>query len=910
MFQPDRQATLVFADPPRNSAVAFWPVPEELVTDFVELVLPGPDGVPRPVVTPVELRPISDVLDGLACTGIDDERASWPVRALGAATRRALDLVARGAFEPSLTDNDTDCWNPTPVDDHDRSVRDALIGWMPPVAHCASVPGRGDSLLSPAAAVDRLTLAVVDAMPRTAAAPVVSRLPAWADRSTADLAPWRQYLRAVGERSRCIVGLRLAPPATSDGSFSISLQVRDSEDPDRVATAAQLWAGSADGLAPGAEADTLLALRRGAAAWPPLQRMLDEAQPDTIELTDDETVALYGAIAVSLATAGIEVLIPASLSRSIRAVAHVAPTGSTEGGSHFDLASICELTWRASLDGEPLTDEELAQLAESSRPLVKFRGEWVVVDPALARKLERGTTLPAAAGLAAALAGSLVIDDDVVDVELGGSLADLADRLARANEPAELAPPAGLEAELRPYQLRGLAWLAEMADLGLGGLLADDMGLGKTVQLIAVHLFRRPSATAPSLVICPATLLSNWERELHRFAPDVTVHRYHGPDRSLDGVESGDLVLTTYGVVRRDASVLADVAWDLVVADEAQQIKNPASATARAIRQLPAEARIGLTGTPIENRLGDLWALLDWTTPGLLGSLESFRRSIAVPIERDRDADATERFARLVAPFLLRRRKDDPAIVPELPPKTESDLPVALSTEQASLYRAVVDETLANIASAEGMQRRGLVLKLLTSLKQVCNHPAQFLREPGPLPSRSGKLDAFEELVTSITDAGDSTLVFTQYVAMGHLLVKRLDDLGISARFLHGSTPLAERTRLVDEFQAGEFSVFVLSLKAGGTGLNLTRATHVVHYDRWWNPAVENQASDRAWRIGQDRPVQIHRLISEGTIEDRIATVLADKRALADSVTGEGEAWITELSNDELAELVRLGEDR
>jgi SNF2 family DNA or RNA helicase len=314
-----------------------------------------------------------------------------------------------------------------------------------------------------------------------------------------------------------------------------------------------------------------------------------------------------------------------------------------------------------------------------------------------------------------------------------------------------------------------------------------------------------------------------------------------------------------------------------------------------------------MTGTPVENRMTELWALLDWTTPGLLGSLETFRRTIAIPVERDRDELTTERFARLLSPFLLRRRKEDPEIAPELPPKTETDHPVTLSSEQAGLYRAVVEEILESIERAEGMARRGLVLKLLTALKQICNHPAQYLRQPGPLLGRSGKLELFEELVSAITDAGDSTLVFTQYVVMGQLLMTRLAEMGIPAQFLQGSLSLRARSEMVDKFQAGEFPVFIISLKAGGIGLNLTRATHVVHYDRWWNPAVENQASDRAWRIGQDRPVQIHRLISDGTIEDRIATVLSQKQALAEAVVSGGEAWLTELSTAELGDLVRLG---
>ena len=388
------------------------------------------------------------------------------------------------------------------------------------------------------------------------------------------------------------------------------------------------------------------------------------------------------------------------------------------------------------------------------------------------------------------------------------------------------------------------------------------------------------------------------------------MRRFHGGDRTLSDVAAGEFVLTTYGVVRRDHGALAEHQWGLLVADEAQHAKNPLSRTARSLRALPVTGRVALTGTPVENRLSDLWSILDWASPGLLGPLESFRRRVAIPVERDRDPDAIDAFARVIRPFVLRRRKTDPAIAPDLPPKTETDRLVPLTAEQATLYEAVVRETMAEIVEAEGIARRGLVLKLLTALKQVCNHPAQYLGQSAPIAGRSGKLDALDELLDVIVDEGDSVLVFTQYVVMGRLLERHLGDRGIGTRFLHGSVPVAKRQAIVDAFQAGEAPVLLLSLKAGGTGLNLTRATHVVHYDRWWNPAVEDQASDRAWRIGQDRPVQVHRLVTEGTVEDRIGAVLTAKRGLADAVVGGGEAWIAELSDEELAAVVALGTAR
>ncbi|MEU8636268.1 SNF2-related protein [Amycolatopsis sp. NPDC048633] len=416
------------------------------------------------------------------------------------------------------------------------------------------------------------------------------------------------------------------------------------------------------------------------------------------------------------------------------------------------------------------------------------------------------------------------------------------------------------------------------------------------------------STGGPTLVLCPTSLLGNWEREFARFAPDIPVRRFHGGSRHLDDLGPDEVVLATYGVLRRDRETLSEVDWGLVAADEAQHVKNPLSATAKELRKIPARAKVALTGTPVENRLTELWSIVDWTTPGLLGPLDRFRRTVARPIERDRDKAVTERLAATVRPFLLRRRKSDPDIAPELPPKTETDRFVPLTAEQTTLYEAVVRENLAEIRETQGIKRRGQVLQLLTELKQICNHPAQFLKEPhGALTGRSGKLAAFEELVDVILDEGESVLVFSQYVQLCRLLERRLKDRGLPTELLSGASSPAKRQDMVDRFQAGEIPVFLLSLKAGGVGLNLTRATHVIHYDRWWNPAVEDQATDRAYRIGQDRPVQVHRLIAEGTLEERIAQVLEKKRGLAESIVGAGEDWITELSDDELADLVRLG---
>ncbi|MCM2578738.1 DEAD/DEAH box helicase, partial [Streptomyces meridianus] len=683
------------------------------------------------------------------------------------------------------------------------------------------------------------------------------------------------------------------------------LQVHSLADPTLVTDAARLWEGEG-GLGPRARIDTLLAVRRAARVWPPLARLLERPVPDVLPVDEDELSDLLGRAAARLGAAGVAVHWPRELARELTATAVVrrAPGSAADGFGFFDTQELLQFRWQLALGGEPLTEAEMDNLAEAHRPVVRLRDQWVLVDPALvrkARKRELGLLDPVDA-LSVALTGTAEVDGEQVEAVPVGALAELRGRLTSDLPPAP--QPPGLRATLRDYQLRGLAWLDLMTSLGLGGCLADDMGLGKTVTLIALHL--RRNHPAPTLVVCPASLLGNWQREIERFAPGTAVRRFHGGSRSLEDL-AGGFVLTTYGTMRSSAAELAAHTWGMVVADEAQHVKNPYSSTAKALRTIPAPARVALSGTPVENNLSELWALLDWTTPGLLGPLKTFRARHARAVEGGEDDAATERLARLVRPFLLRRRKSDPGIVPELPPKTETDHPVALGREQAALYEAVVRETLARIEEAEGIARRGLVMKLLTALKQICNHPAQYLKEAAPgLVARSGKLELLDELLETIVAEDGSVLVFTQYVSMARLLETHLAGRGIPSLLLHGGTPVAQREAMVREFQAGRVPVFLLSLKAAGTGLNLTRAGHVVHYDRWWNPAVEEQATDRAYRIGQTRPVQVHRLITEGTVEERIGELLSSKKALADAVLGGGEAALTELSDADLADLVSL----
>ncbi|MCH0543103.1 DEAD/DEAH box helicase [Streptomyces sp. MUM 203J] len=918
---------------PRAGRVAFWApdgrtLPETGAAEQLTVVRRHGAGA-RTRTVPALVLSVDDALPLLAAArhapGAHPAAACW-----GAAALHALHLVARGRLLPGLTADDRDAWRAGPLDADDIAHLRAVAAAMPYEAHAVPVPGRRPLRLpEPEALVRAFLDAVADTGPRTPAAAFAAgeafaarepqRLPrarAWAAEVAAgmdagvrvslrlDLSPYELFDTRDPEGSLPDAGGEVRQAAAA------VLQVHSLTDPALVVDAAGLWAADVDRrFGPRARVDAMLALRRAARVWPPLTRLLERAVPDVLAVTESELYELLGPAAARLDAAGVTVHWPRELARSLTASAVVrqAPGSATDGTPFFDSTELLRFDWQLALDGDPLTEREMDALAEAHRPVVRLRDQWVVVDPALvrkARKRQLGLLEPVDA-LAAALTGTAQVDGETVEAVPVGALAALRDRLLGG--PADVPQPPGLRATLRDYQRRGLGWLDLMTSLGLGGCLADDMGLGKTVTLIALHL--RRAHASPTLVVCPASLLGNWEREILRFAPDVPVRRFHGPGRTLDGLDGG-FVLTTYGTMRGSAEQLAARQWGMVVADEAQHVKNPFSATARALRTLPAPARVALTGTPVENNLSELWALLDWTTPGLLGPLKAFRARHARAVENSEelgDDEAVERFARLVRPFLLRRRKSDPGIVPELPPKTESDHPVPLTREQASLYEAVVRETMAAVEGAEGIARRGLVMKLLTSLKQICNHPAQYLKEdPVRLSGRSGKLALLDELLDTVLAEDGSVLVFTQYVSMARLLTAHLTARAVPSQLLHGGTPVVERERMVDRFQSGGVPVFVLSLKAAGTGLNLTRAGHVVHYDRWWNPAVEEQATDRAYRIGQTQPVQVHRLIAEGTVEDRIAQLLASKRALADAVLGSGEAALTELTDRELADLVSL----
>ena len=860
-------AVFVPADPPRAGRLALYgdlAAAGEVADGTVDLVLPKGSAVRRTTV-PARLLRIDEVLSRL---GSDDGATSSASPALGsvgslassasssadstnsatgsagsltgsassasweawrAAALAGLGLIGRGRLVPDRSPDGYGAWRVAPLDPLDLGWLRNLGAAMPAYGHALPIEGtRPVRLVDPEQLVRAFWDALADTLVRTPAAPVAVRPGAapFASSDPIELSGPSGWLdeTALSEAAGARLVLRIEPPSESVDEFRAVLQLRSGVDPSLLVDVSDVWNAPAAVLAAlgeRAETDLLLALRRGARVWPPLGAALRDAAPAEVGV-DDAALEELAEGSTALEGAGIEVLWPTELFAGELAVRGTVatPAPGAVTGPDFSLTDLVAFRWRPTLDGQELTEQEVAALAEAKRPMVRMRGRWVRVDHDLVRKLRRGGSrkLTGAEALGAALTGTIEVDGELVAFDADGSLASMLARLRAAEEPAPFVEPIGLQATLRDYQRRGVAWMAQLADLGLGGCLADDMGLGKTIQVIALHLHLLGRGRGPTLVVCPSTLLGTWEREFARFAPDVPTRRYHGAGRTLSDLTPDEVVLTTYGVVRQDHRVLGEVFWGLAVADEAQHAKNPLSRTARSLRTLPSATRIALTGTPVENRLSELWSILDWAAPGLLGTLDRFRHDVAVPVERYHDEEATARLARVTRPFLLRRKKSDPGIAPELPQKTEHDVVVPLTTEQATLYQAVAKETLAKIESAEGIARRGLVLSLLTQLKQVCNHPAQFLHEPGPLERRSGKLAALDELLDVILAEGESVLIFSQYVEMCRLIEAHLAARQVKTLFLHGGIGVRKREQLVSQFQGGEAQVFLLSLKAGGVG--------------------------------------------------------------------------------------------
>jgi non-specific serine/threonine protein kinase len=889
--------------------------------------------------------------------GVDEEA----VRALAAA------LVDSGRVVPGLTVGGDgrvrSWWWPLPAAEDRPAVR-ALLADATPAAHAAGA----EALAEAVDALVRDRLAGLDLLPRRPGRRTLPEvwlqslistdpwLPAGVDPQRAralagEVAAWVASGRVTG--GPLSVCLRVHEPADdalgsaadpagepppepdreragdTPPTWTVEVLVADADDSGLRTPMAQWWPTAA-AVGSNAEAGrALLAdLARAVRVAPELAGLLEARVPAAVQVDEGQVLALLSERVEPLTDLGVTVLLPAwwtgrarvglrakARTRRSSGAAAVTPAG-------FGLDELVDFEWEAALGDVRLTRSDLAALAqavEARRELVRLRGQWVQVgaddvQAVLARVGRRGRAsagelLRAGLGLGTGTLGGDEEGPPVLGVQATGWLGMLLDEALHARV-REIPRPAGFVGDLRPYQARGVGWLAFLGRLGLGACLADDMGLGKTAQLIA-GLLADPTSE-PTLVVCPVSVLGSWERELARFAPSLRVLVHHGPDRGTadlpQRLTDADVVLTTYSLVPRDIEHLEQIAWGRLVLDEAQQVKNPGTAASRAVRRLHAGRRVALTGTPVENRLSELWSIMDVLAPGLLGPAREFKQRFAVPIERDGDEQATRRLQRVTGPFVLRRLKTDPSVAADLPAKVERTDACVLTREQTVLYQAVVDELLEAAENSEGIDRRGAVLAGLTKLKQVCNHPALLLGDGSALPGRSGKLTRIEELVDEIVDSGDRALAFTQYTAWGDRLAPYLAQrFGVPTLWLHGGVPRARRDAMVAQFQSEDGPpLMLISLRAGGTGLTLTRAAHVIHLDRWWNPAVEDQATDRAHRIGQSRTVFVHRLVSAGTVEERIDAMIERKRDLAQRVVGSGESWLTELSTDDLREAVAL----
>ncbi|MBI3684588.1 MAG: DEAD/DEAH box helicase [Acidobacteria bacterium] len=914
------------------------------------------------VVTVLPLDPLQTMDLVSACLGkrmvapgilIGDDLSYWT-----AALRFAAGLVMRGQFLPALAVENGGYrarWNPV-FAGTDAARLHALAKAMPPAARALTFETEDKAPDTASEAVlTGFCRFLVDSLVRSSSAPEKPcAVESIHDRWLAALAAGdgeirgspgelktladqvEQWQRAVQVSARAPFRLcfRLLEPEQDGELWDVHYLLQSTKDPSLLLPAVHVWnprrgIEAALGQDNSAMREQLLvSLGQAASICGRVEASLKERAPNGYRTDSNGAYEFLRETAAALEQSGFGVMLPAWWTRRgaqvrLKARARVK-SGPIAGAAGLSLDTLINFDWELALGEDKMSRAELQALARLKTPLVKVRGQWVEVNAAAIQAaldfLKKNASGQAAvrdlvrmAIGAAGEAGPLEVDGVTATGWVGDLLAKLEGRAAFE----ELLQPRELNGTLRPYQQRGYSWLEFLKRLGLGACLADDMGLGKTIQTLAlIQRDRAAGEQRPVLLVCPTSVVGNWQKEAARFTPELPVLAHHGVQRRRGAAFSAEaasyaIVISSYALLHRDIDILRDVSWAGVVLDEAQNIKNPETKQARAARSLGCGYRIALTGTPVENNVGDLWSLLEFLNPGFLGSRNGFHKNFFVPIQVYSDQQAAERLRRITGPFILRRLKTDKSIIADLPEKLEMKVFCNLTKEQASLYEAVVKDAQEAIESAEGIERKGLVLATLMKLKQVCNHPAQFLKDNSAIPGRSGKLARAAEMLEETLAVGDRSLIFTQFAEMGEILHRHFQEIfGVEALYLHGATSRKQRDRMVDRFaQKDGPSIFLLSLKAGGTGLNLTSANHVFHFDRWWNPAVENQATDRAFRIGQTRNVQVHKFVCAGTLEERIDEMIERKKSVAGRVVGAGEAWLSELSNAELRSLFALRKD-
>jgi SNF2 family DNA or RNA helicase len=755
---------------------------------------------------------------------------------------------------------------------------------------------------------------------------------------------WLDQARPVASGAPFRTCFRLdAPSVESEDSdtWRVSFHLQANDDPSLLVPVEKVWRERSSTLTflqrtfDNPQERLLADLGKASRLFPMLEQSLQMAHPMGFTLNTEQAYTFLRESAPLLEQSGFGVLVPPWWQKREARVGvkmHVKPQMSaTSDAGLMGLNSIVEYNWNIAIGDAALSPQEFEKLVNLKRPLVNVRGQWVELRPEeveaaitffkkkrARRDMSLGEALRIELGQETTEVGL-----PVVGLDAEGWIKEALNRLSNNVPLSLIEEPSTFQGQLRPYQVKGVSWLAFLRQFGFGACLADDMGLGKSIELIALLLHKKQESRdqltsfAPTLLICPMSIVGNWHRELQRFAPSLSVMVHHGADRLSDDAfieeaKEHDVVITTYALALRDKEELSAIEWEHVVVDEAQNIKNETAKQTQAIKQLRAQHRIALTGTPVENRLSELWSIMEFLNPGYLGSATDFRKSFALPIERYHNAEQAATLKNMIQPFVLRRLKTDKEIIRDLPDKMEMKVFCNLTREQASLYEAVVKEMLEKIEQADGITRRGLVLSTLVKLKQVCNHPAHFMADGSSLSRRSGKLARLEEMLEEVLAAGDKALIFTQFAEMGLLLHQYLQEaFGRETLFLYGGTSKKQRDMLIQRFQEEHRGapLFILSLKAGGVGLNLTAANHVFHFDRWWNPAVENQATDRAFRIGQQKNVQVHKFVCVGTLEERIDQMIEQKKDLAERIVGSGENWLTEMSTAQLRDLFALSRE-
>jgi len=899
------------------------------------------------------------------------------LRFWGHVARWSLDLLARGKFIPTVLSDDQGCrgvWQVVIDSAVDQDRLRYFARTLPP-----SVLGYGNQPLAapacrlPTPQPEAFLLTFLHAVVGAQVREVCKTYPLPASAALSRELPLREWFQSLTSAKATLDGnpvatARLqdalttwtAPLPTLDTEGTDQFRVRFTLIPGAPGTDWQLTYGLQSVIQPDWDVDAsliwqhpvakfhhqgltvadpqeklLAGLGRAGRLYAPIRDSLQSQEPTHCLLNPIQAYEFVKVAAWQLEDNGFGLCLPPGLARSTSGTSQLGLEVEAEmppRGQRLGLKSLLNFRWQLAIGGTSLSREEFEVLLTQGSPLVEVNGQWIELKPQEVKAAQRffqqqdsNRALSVEDAIRMSTGDTQVIDKlPVVKFSAAGPLQTLIETLTTGNQTLDtITDPPGFQGNLRPYQARGVSWLAFLEQWGLGACLADDMGLGKTIQLIAFLLYLKQDELleGPSLLVCPTSVLGNWQREVRRFAPSLTTLMFHGDKRPrgstfTQAARQSQLVITSYALLHRDLKLLQRVDWQIVALDEAQNIKNPSAKQSKAARQLQAQFRLALTGTPVENRLAELWSIMDFINPGYLGPQNFFQTRFATPIERYGDVASLKTLKALVQPFILRRLKTDKTIIQDLPEKQEMTVFCGLSEEQARLYQHTVDQALAAIDDATGVQRRGQVLALLTKLKQICNHPAQFLKEsrlPKPPPDqsdpRSGKLQRFHAMVSELLDEGDRALVFTQFAEMGTLLRQYLTAVfDQDVLFLSGSTSAPQREAMVDRFQhdPGAPRLFILSLKAGGVGLNLTRANHVFHFDRWWNPAVENQATDRAFRIGQTRNVQVHKFVCNGTLEERIHTMLVAKQQLSEQVVGTGENWLTELGTDQLRDLLLL----